>query len=111
VDAGYFSVTVQVDRPRELRIDFNVLCEVEKVTGLNLLLDPQAALSAQGVRALCWCAWRRSDPTLTMDQAGIIVGAYLPKVLAAVTSAITAAYPMKDDQEEAPDPQTAPLLG
>lgn len=111
MDSGFFSVVVPADRLRELRIDFNVLCDVEKVTGLNLLIDPQQAMSMQGMRALCWLSWKRTDPKLTLEETGIIVGQYLPAVLVAVTEAMAGSYPKKEDLDTAEDPHPEAALG
>lgn len=104
MDAGFFSVTVEVDRPRELRIDFNVICEVEKLTGMNFLVDPSTVLSAQAIRALCWCSWKQEDPTLTLEQTGLIIGAHLADVIDAVMQSTVMAFPNKEELDSELDP-------
>lgn len=106
MDAGYLSVMVEVDRPRELRIDFNTICEAERVTGLSLLQDWTQSISAQGLRALCWASWRRDDPKLTLEEAGLIVGQYVHVVTEALTRAWLAALPDPKDTDTPGDPQT-----
>jgi hypothetical protein len=96
VDAGFVSVIVEVDRPRELRIDFNTICEAEKVTGLSFLQDWTQSISAQGLRALCWASWKKQDPNLTLEQAGLIVGAHVHVITEKLTEAWLKALPEQD---------------
>lgn len=109
MDGGFFSVIVEVDRPRELRIDFNTICEAEKVTGVSFLQDWGRVISAQGLRALCWASWKKTDPNLTLEQAGLIVGKYVHVVTEALTKAWMQAMPDLDEGGESAeaDPQTA----
>lgn len=107
MDAGFYSVIVEVDRPRELRIDFNIICEAEKVTGISLLQDWTQSISAQGLRAICWASWRREDPKLTLEEAGLIVGKYVAVITEALTRAWIDALPKEGDIEVSSDPQLA----
>lgn len=104
MDAGFFSVMVEVDRPRELRIDFNTICDAEKVMGVSLLHDWTASLSGQGLRALCWASWKREQPSLTLEQAGLIVGQYVHVITEAMTEAWLAALPDPEPEQQG-DPQ------
>lgn len=104
MDAGFVSIPVEVDKPRTMRLDFNVLCEAERACGINFLVDWTQSLSAQGLRAICWASWKQEEPSLTLEQVGNILTTHHVTVIEALTQAWLAALPDTEDSEGTGDP-------
>lgn len=112
MDAGFYEVPLELDGVnRTMRIDFNVLCDAEKVSGINYLMDWDRQISGNGLRALCWAAWRRTDPKLAamptdkaLEQVGLILGRHAATVMAAMTEAWLRAMPEPEEADRAQDP-------
>jgi hypothetical protein len=108
VDApGFVSMPVEVDKERVLRLDFNVLCEAERASGINFLMDPNQSLSAMGLRAICWASWKRDDPSLSIEDVGLILTTHHLTVIEALTQAWLAALPDAEEGEGSEDPTEA----
>jgi len=115
MDAGFYEVPLVLDGvDRTMRIDFNVLCDAERVSGINYLMDWDRQISGNGLRALCWACWKRNDPRLAVlpveqaiDQVGLILGKHAATVLAALTEAWLASMPDAEEVARESDP-TAP---
>lgn len=107
-------VDIELDRPRKLKYDFNALCEFEAVTGVNLLQPtsaehPLAKPSLSTLRAFLYAGLKHEDPTLTLFQAGDLLGDVGANyVMAKVSEAYTTALPKAEEGKGAtPDPQPA----
>ena len=87
MDARHLAVMVEVDRERELRIDFNTLCEAERHGNLSFLTDMNLPLSFVGMRAICFASWVKDDPKLTLEGTGIILQDHWHKVMGALMEA------------------------
>jgi hypothetical protein len=64
------TVTVEMDKPRTMRMDYNALVAIKKRTGVNILgggfdvSDPELQV------VLIWALLRAEDPSLTEEQVG-----------------------------------------
>lgn len=77
-------VTVELDRERELRFDFNCFSLVEEICGRSALTAAYwGSLSVRDVRLLLWAAALQTDPTVGLLQIGsAIVGPKVAEVAA-----------------------------
>lgn len=69
------TVTIELDKPRRLKFDFNAAARFEQATGKNLLSGATlGAMSATDIRAFLWAclAWGE-DKSLTLDEVGELV--------------------------------------
>ena len=71
------SVTIQLDRPRRLRFDYNALSDVEEKAGMGI----GAILSEQRIgfamtRVLLWGGLKWEDRKLTLEKVGELLQAY-----------------------------------
>jgi hypothetical protein len=108
MDAKHLAVPVEVDKPRLLCIDFNTLCEAEKECGINFLLGMNMPMSYHGMRAICWASWKRDDPTLTVEQVGIILQDHWPHVMERLMEAWLLAMPESEEGEGKADKASDP---
>ena len=96
-------IPVDLDRPRTLVLDFNALCKVEEVTGINLLVGEAAFSSMRMVRAMVWAGLLHEDPTLSLHRVGeILQTSNMEKILDAIVKAYDAAMPEPEPDAEAP---------
>ena len=107
MDAKELSVTLTVDKERTLVLDFNTLCEAEKVGGFNFLQDGGMPVSLVQMRAICYASWKKEDPLLTLEQTGLILQDHWPFVLEALTTAWLKAMPKPEDSDGDPTRETA----
>lgn len=87
-----------------LRLSTNAICELEAALdrGLDAIVASMGRLST--VRGLLWAALRDNHPDVTMAGAGLIIDkAGMPAVMAAVTSALTAAFPPRTEAKDGPE--------
>jgi len=63
------SVLINLDRPRQIRLDTNALVTVEEVLG-KPSSELQAGFGYRELRALLWAGLRHEDRKLTLDQTG-----------------------------------------
>jgi hypothetical protein len=83
-------IPVQLDRPRNLRITFNTLVEIEKETGKSIM--DQATwqnLGVRDLRVILWAALKHEDPDLTIEDVGRMLG---PQNMETVANAIGKAF-------------------
>jgi len=64
-------VLLDLDRPRNLKLDFNTMCVAEGVLGRGVVTN-QFGMSE--MRALVWAGLRHEDRTLTLEKAGELIG-------------------------------------
>jgi hypothetical protein len=58
---------------RNLVMDYNAWCEVEKLTGKNPFAEDASfdLQSPNNIRVMLWAGLRHEAPTLTLDQVGV----------------------------------------
>ena len=94
-------VSVQLDRPRTLVLDFNAYCRVEEVTGISLLVGQEAFSSMRMMRAIVWAGLLHEDPTLTLEGVGdLLQEANAEEVLGKIYVAYGLSLPDLDEDEE-----------
>jgi hypothetical protein len=76
-------------KDRSLCFDFNAICEVSKLTGLNLLEASVSTVEANNLRALLYASLLHDEPTsLTLNEVGSwITMKNLPEVRATILTA------------------------
>lgn len=79
------TISVQLDKPRNMALDLNAMIAYEKATGRSFLkgeVDLENIGLAE-MRALLWAMLLTDDPTLTQEQVGGMITAGNIKQLAA----------------------------
>lgn len=80
-------LTIDLDRPRTFKLDFNALCEAEGVIGRSVLRQD---LGLSEIRALLWAGLKHEDKTLTVQKVGTLLTAdKLTKVMTLVGDAVS----------------------
>ncbi len=83
-------VTIELDKPRNLKLTLNGMVEFKKVIGKEVWeLPPEKRLSSDELQALLWACLIHEDKSLTLEQAGNLFGIWN---MAEVTQAILKAY-------------------
>lgn len=68
------NVTIELDRPRALRVNLGSLARAEELTGRHLLTEAGwKGLSARDILALLFAFLSADDPELTQEQLGELV--------------------------------------
>ena len=94
-------VSVQLDKPRTLVLDFNAYCRVEEVTGVSLLVGQLAFTSMRVMRAIVWAGLLHEDPTLSLEFVGdLLQDADAEVVLGKIYTAYGFSLPDLDEDEE-----------
>ena len=89
-------VEIDLDRKRQLRVDFNSLIAFKKETGINLLaVESEVNLQDPEIlRAFLWAALLWDDPDLTLEQVGnLLTLSDAASMFNALTEAIYQAMP------------------
>lgn len=100
-------VTIELDRLRHLCFDWNAVCEFEEVTQRSIFdqelwegLEKKPV--GKIVRAMLWAALLEEDPSLTLKDAGKLLGfSNLPQVYVKLSEAFQSAN-AKDDKKADP---------
>lgn len=58
------------DKERHLCFDFNAICTVKKLTGINPLTAAADTADPENLRAILLASLLRDDPLLTLDEVG-----------------------------------------
>lgn len=71
-------ITLDLDRPRVFRFDFNAAVDLEEITG-HSFMEIAASMEAgiprmSDVRAFLYCGLKANDPELTLEGTGAIIG-------------------------------------
>lgn len=65
------TVTIELDRVRTLRVDFNALCLLEERGGRSIMnAESWKKLKMRDLRFMLWVALRHEDPMLTEKDIG-----------------------------------------
>lgn len=65
-------VTINLDKPRNLRFDLNAMSAYEEVTGKSAF-NIGDDISAKSIRALLWASLIHEDDQLTLDDVGSMI--------------------------------------
>lgn len=88
-------ITIELDKPRKLRLTTNALCELEDKLDkpINEVLI-EGASGLRTVRAFLWAGLLHEDPDLTIAEAGDLIDLKdnLPYVQQKVTEAVDSAF-------------------
>lgn len=85
---------------RHLCFDFEAICKVEQLTGLNLLKSAVSEVSATNLRALLYAALLRDDPALSLEQVSKWITMHN---VANIHQALVTAWFGSVDQQESKD--------
>jgi len=67
-------ISIELDKPRNLKFDFAALMAFEKETGKNVLSDNVwQDMSATDLVTLLWAALKHEDKELTLEQVGSMI--------------------------------------
>jgi hypothetical protein len=95
--------------PLRFKYDFNLVCDLETETGLNLNFGLSLSqLNARQTRALI-CAFLRTAHAVTLEEVGDLLTSDRTAILAAWTQALVVSKMMVEEKPEEPTPsaQTA----
>jgi hypothetical protein len=68
------AVSIELDQPRTIRMDFNALVLAEEKMGCKLDLANVMSGGYKSIRTLLWAGLIADDPNLTEEQVGAMVG-------------------------------------
>jgi len=105
------SITIQLDKPRRLRLGMGVSVAFEQLTGINLFTF-QKELSATLCCQLLWMMFKEEDPELTLEQTARLIddnADNLGSILKSLPQALRAAQGVKIEEEEDPNAE-APIV-
>ena len=72
------SITIELDRPRRLRYDFNALADLEDKAGVGMgSLVSGSRMGFNTIRLLLWAGLKWEDKSLTVAGVGDILQGYL----------------------------------
>lgn len=96
------TVPIMLDKPRQLRADFNALANIEEKTGKNTLNNEiWEDISAAHLRVLLWALLLHEDPTLTLEQVGAMMHpGNVMEIGKAVIQALRGAFPEADETDD-----------
>lgn len=79
-------ITLELDRPRHLKLDYNALCRVEKAAGLSVFNQRiWNQITATLLRTILWAGLVWEDPSLTEDAVGdLITAGSFPQIMAGI---------------------------
>lgn len=113
------TVPIQLDKARNLKLDFNALADADSVDGraINEFLSGQRG-SMAAIRALMWAGLKHEDPRLTVQEVGQLIqdamingGDSLASLSTKIHEAIIAAgmfAAKKNGMESTSHPSTSP---
>ena len=70
------SVTVELDKARNLRYGINALVKVEELTGKNITKLDLDNISMKDLRAILFAGLYHEDKDLTPDKVGVLIDDY-----------------------------------
>lgn len=97
------TVTVQLDRPRKLLVNFNALALLEDRTGRSVMQrESWASMKLSDVRLMLFAALQTDDPTITEKQVGRMLNmGNLQYVVQQITQAWVKGMQGEDDDAQA----------
>jgi hypothetical protein len=106
------TATIELDKPRKLRLDLNALADYERASGRSIMSDGFSleTLGVSDIRTLLWACLVQEDESLTEREVGSLLHAgNLSEVSQALTKLLTGAMP--DPEDGAGDPLPAEGAG
>ena len=93
-------VPVELDKPRNLLLDLNAMCEFNETTGKNIF-KLEGDFTPPDIRALLWASLIHEDENLTLKDVGKMVNLQnMEYISLKVMEAYTVAVPEKKEAEE-----------
>jgi hypothetical protein len=68
---GY--VAIELDKARNLKFDFNAICELEDALGKPVTQLKEENVGFRELRAMLWAGLLHESPDLTVEEAGALV--------------------------------------
>lgn len=96
------SVLIELDRPRNLRMDTNALVKVEELLGKPLTVLDETATGIKELRILLFAGLWHEDKTLTLDMTGDLMDGKTTYVSQKIEEAINLAF--AGNGGDTPDP-------
>lgn len=112
-------LTIELDRPRVLRVDLNALADIEEILGISIFNLSEGDLDAgpglfedmtvRQFRDVLWALLRDDDPELTKEQVGGLLDmSDMPRLMEAFGELFVRAMPEEPDAPlGSPAPETA----
>ena len=98
------SVLIELDKPRNIRLDTNALVKVEEVTGRPISSFLPGTVGMRDIRAFLWAGLIHEDRELTLLETGQLMDrADYNYIEDKVTEAIRIAMNYKDNEESDPN--------
>ena len=73
-------VSIDMDKPRQLRYDFNAIADIEERAGLGIMaMFNEQVVGFNTIRLLVWGGIKWAERGFTTEQAGKSIMAYLEK--------------------------------
>jgi hypothetical protein len=97
-------IPIELDKPRNLLIDFNTLALIEEHTGKNALSqDLWENLSAGSMRVFLWACLVHEDPELTVEAVGTFIHiGNMAEISQKINEAFTKAMPERASKSVGP---------
>ena len=72
-------VFINLDRERELELDYNAICDIEAVLGMSVVLvfSDLKNVGFNTTRAMLWGALKTKNPQIDISRTGTLLGEYL----------------------------------
>lgn len=71
---------IELDRPREVRFDFNAIADIEEMAGKSIaVLLSEENLGFNTIRLLMWAGLKHDDEKLSKQQVGTMIFEWLKK--------------------------------
>ena len=98
------SVLIELDKPRNIRLNTNALVKVEEVTGRPISSFLPGTVGMRDIRAFLWAGLTHEDRELTLYETGQLMDeADYNYIEDKVTEAIRIAMNYKDNEESDPN--------
>jgi hypothetical protein len=110
-------IIIHLDRPRRIRMDFNVLATIETETGRSAIGGRLFTnLNVTDLRTILWACLRVEDATLTLEDVGAMCTLdRIEEITDAIGQLVKQAYPAKKSGTKADgdkgDTENRPLDG
>lgn len=100
-DIREVSVTVQLDRPRQVKFDLNAFAELEEKYGnMEAAFHAMQSGSMKAARTLLWAGLLHEEPNLTeREVGGLVTLGNITEVMERITKALTEAVPEGGESE------------
>lgn len=95
------TISITLDRERQLRLDLNAMSTFEDITGKSLFTIGEALQEARNVRALLYAALKSAGEDITLDQVGENIGMHNFAIVSeTIGKLMTASYGKPSDEND-----------